>query len=258
MKKIIVTTSWDDGHVLNFKIAELLRKYKLKGTFYVSKNYSPEDNLDNSGIIALSENNEIGAHTINHPHLSKIPLAEAKWEIDESKKWLEDLLNVSIGMFCYPFGSYDNKIVELVKQAGFKGARTVGKLSIDKPNNFYEMDTTIQVYPFPFRKINANHYYWGRLFQPYLENRERIKKFHIPFFCLKNWKSFSRAVFDMAVENGTMFHLFGHSWEVEKYQMWNDLEDFFVYISNRENCIYLTNGQMVSKYKDSNILRRLR
>lgn len=249
MKKIIVTTSWDDGHILDFKIAELLRKYKLKGTFYISKNYPKEDNLNNSEIITLSKDYEIGAHTINHPNLSKIPLAEAKWEIDESKKWLENILNVNVEMFCYPSGFYNNKIVELVKLAGFKGARTTGKFLIDRPNNFYEMDMTIQVYPFPFRKIDASHYYWGRLLQPYLENRNGIREFHIPFFCLKSWKSFSKFVFDKAIKNGTMFHLFGHSREIERYQMWSELEDFFAYISDREDCVYLTNGQVLNRYE---------
>ena len=37
MKQIIVTTSWDDGHPLDFKIASLLEEYNLKGTFYIPK-----------------------------------------------------------------------------------------------------------------------------------------------------------------------------------------------------------------------------
>ena len=33
----IITTSWDDGHPLDFKLAELLNKYNLKGTFYIPR-----------------------------------------------------------------------------------------------------------------------------------------------------------------------------------------------------------------------------
>ena len=40
MKKTIVTTSWDDGHKLDLKLAALLKKYNIKGTFYIS----PHDN----------------------------------------------------------------------------------------------------------------------------------------------------------------------------------------------------------------------
>ncbi len=35
MKKI-VTTSWDDGHKLDLKLAHLLQKYNMPATFYVS------------------------------------------------------------------------------------------------------------------------------------------------------------------------------------------------------------------------------
>ncbi len=245
---IYVTTSWDDGHVLDLKVAELLEKYKLRGTFYISRNHpQKKSNLADSEIAAFSKRQEIGAHTINHPDLLKIPLAEAEQEIRESKKWLENILNAKIEMFCYPFGSYNEKITELVRQAGFKGARTTREFSIGAPDNFYEMDATLHVYPFPFRKTDAGHYYWGRLLQPYLQNREGIRKLHIPLFRLRNWESLSRAIFDIAIKNGTIFHLLGHSWEVEKYQMWRELENFFAYISGRENCLYLTNGEIMNK-----------
>jgi peptidoglycan/xylan/chitin deacetylase (PgdA/CDA1 family) len=248
---IYITTSWDDGHVLDFKVAELLKKYKLRGTFYVSKNHPQEkSNLSESKIITLAKEQEIGAHTINHLDLSKIPLAEAEQEIKESKKWLENILGKKVEIFCYPYGSYNKQVMQLVREAGFKGARTAKRFSIDKPANLYEMDTAINIYPFPFRKIDATHYYWGRLLQPYLENREGIKKLRLSFFSLKNWKSFSRAVFDMTAKKGVIFHLWGHSWEVEKYQMWKELENFFAYISGK-NCLYLTNGEIIKKYENS-------
>lgn len=32
-KQIIVTTSWDDGHKLDLKLAKLLEKHEIRGTF---------------------------------------------------------------------------------------------------------------------------------------------------------------------------------------------------------------------------------
>jgi len=37
MKKVIVTTSWDDGHLLDLRLAQLLQDAGLKGTFYISR-----------------------------------------------------------------------------------------------------------------------------------------------------------------------------------------------------------------------------
>lgn len=36
MKKVIVITRWDDDYNSNIKIAKLLNKYGLKGSFYIS------------------------------------------------------------------------------------------------------------------------------------------------------------------------------------------------------------------------------
>jgi peptidoglycan/xylan/chitin deacetylase (PgdA/CDA1 family) len=35
MDKAVVTTSWDDGHPLDLKLAELLKKYDVPATLYM-------------------------------------------------------------------------------------------------------------------------------------------------------------------------------------------------------------------------------
>jgi len=69
-KKIIVTTSWDDGNVLDVRLAALLDKYGVKGTFYIAPN--KQNRLSNDEIIAISNKHEIGAHTMDHPLLTEI------------------------------------------------------------------------------------------------------------------------------------------------------------------------------------------
>jgi peptidoglycan/xylan/chitin deacetylase (PgdA/CDA1 family) len=73
----------------------------------------------------LSLGFEIGAHTLTHPHLSAIPIAEAKNEIVGSKKKLEDLFGVDVKHFAYPYGDYNDAVVELVREAGFETACTI-------------------------------------------------------------------------------------------------------------------------------------
>ena len=73
----------------------------------------------------LSLGFEIGAHTLTHPQLSAIPIAEAKKEIAGSKKKLEDLFGVAVKHFVYPYGDYNDAVVELVREAGFETACTV-------------------------------------------------------------------------------------------------------------------------------------
>jgi peptidoglycan/xylan/chitin deacetylase (PgdA/CDA1 family) len=72
----------------------------------------------------LSLGFEIGAHTLTHPLLPAIPIAAAKNEIIGSKKKLEDLFGIPVKHFAYPYGGYNNAILDLVGEAGFETATT--------------------------------------------------------------------------------------------------------------------------------------
>lgn len=245
MRKVIVTTSWDDGHRLDSRIIQLLDKYDLKGTFYISKDYLGNNRLGPEEIIELSKKHEIGAHTINHSDLVNISSEKARVEIEQSKAWLESLLNRKVNMFCYPRGAFNEQIIKLVQNSNFKGARTTEEFIIKKPSDFYKIGTTIHIYPFPFRKKDQGHYFWRRLLQPFCQNYSGIRELGIPFSKWKNWLSLAKAVFDITLKTGEIFHLWGHSWEIEKYGMWKELEELLEHISNKKYCIYLTNGQLL-------------
>lgn len=72
----------------------------------------------------LSLGFEIGAHTLTHPRLSGIPISQAKNEIADSKKKLEDLFGIQVEHFAYPWGDYNDAVVDLVREAGFETACT--------------------------------------------------------------------------------------------------------------------------------------
>lgn len=66
-----------------------------------------------------------GSHTVSHPILSKIPVHEARREIIESKKAIEEAIQTPVNTFAYPFGKledYAAHIVQILKNEGFKYA----------------------------------------------------------------------------------------------------------------------------------------
>lgn len=73
----------------------------------------------------LAAGHQIGSHSLTHPNLRKISLAQAREEISASKKLLEDTFGVAVEHFCYPYGSYTEAIRDLVSEAGYKTASTV-------------------------------------------------------------------------------------------------------------------------------------
>jgi peptidoglycan/xylan/chitin deacetylase (PgdA/CDA1 family) len=67
---------------------------------------------------------EIGSHSVSHPDLTVLSLANRKKEIAESKRFLEDRLGKKIISFCYPSGRVNADTRRLVKNSGYLYART--------------------------------------------------------------------------------------------------------------------------------------
>ena len=247
MNKISFTTSWDDGSVLDLKIADLLSHYSIKGTFYIPEKFDSKDGkhsaynrrLTEDEIRSIALSHEVGGHSLAHCKLTDIPLKEAQSEIVGSKDFLEKIIGYPIKMFAYPWGKFDEQIASLTKQAGFKGARTTQKLSIKEAEGRFLMDMTVICQPFPLRKLNVNQYYWRRIFDPM--HAYAPKQFAF------SWQSLARKWFKKALNEGNYFHLSGHSWELEKYNMWQELESFLKFVKEHNNIAYLSNSEVIEQ-----------
>ena len=186
-------TSWDDGKKQDIRLADLLRQYEIPATFYIPNSTELSDN----DIKGLSKEFEIGGHTVNHIPLTDLSKTDANWEVKWNKKWLQDIIGRPVTSFCYPKGYYTERDVEIVKGAGFKEARTVKRLNTKEPKNKFEIETTIHVYP--------NHEDQG------------------------DWLAKAKEIWNTEPE---YFHLWGHSFELDKYSLWEELEDFLGYVKD--------------------------
>jgi peptidoglycan/xylan/chitin deacetylase (PgdA/CDA1 family) len=72
----------------------------------------------------------IGAHTLNHYNLRNLTEEEAFYEIMESKKILEQKLNIKVNHFSYPFGKYLSRDLDIVKRSSFLTATTTENANI--------------------------------------------------------------------------------------------------------------------------------
>lgn len=57
-----------------------------------------------------------GSHTANHIRLDKVSMSKVQQELNESKKQLEAMLDITISTFCYPNGSYTDDVVDEVSK----------------------------------------------------------------------------------------------------------------------------------------------
>jgi len=70
---------------------------------------------------------EVGAHTLTHPHLTRLSPDDARREIEQSRRTLEDLTGAPVHSFCYPYGDWNDAVVHMVREAGYQAACTVRK-----------------------------------------------------------------------------------------------------------------------------------
>jgi len=238
-RRRIVTTSWDDGDRQDLRLAEILRSRKIRGTFYVPITpYQGRPALSHAELRALSsEGFEIGAHGFSHKHLWRLSPAELAKEISPCKPILEDVLGAEVRMFCYPRGRYDSNVVRTLKEAGYQGARTVRMLATRLEFDPFEMPTTVQMAPHRRFSYIKNVARAGKL--------EGLQVFLAHMTRLDNWLELAKRLFDSVLQNGGIWHLYGHSWEIEELGLWQDLEEILNYVCNREGVTYIPNWELI-------------
>lgn len=233
-----VTTSWDDGHPLDFRVAGLLEKYGFNGTFYIPRS-APHGVMTHHQISELSRRFEIGAHTLDHVYLNRVSNAVAIEQLSGSRRWVEDVTGQSCQVFCFPGGKYRASRLPLVRAAGFLGARTVELLSIRPPqlkNDLFLIPTTVQAFPHRPSIYARNVLARGRsIFS--LRARDLILG--------RDWIALAERLFVRALQVGGVFHLWGHSWEIDQHRQWENLDRVLSVLSRRApKPRFVTNGAL--------------
>jgi peptidoglycan/xylan/chitin deacetylase (PgdA/CDA1 family) len=230
--RVFVTTSWDDGHELDTKMAALLADHGCPGTFYVSprsREILPERRISNSALQELSGRFEVGCHTLTHPHLTRLSPSDAAREITDGKNAIEDVLGQTVSSFCYPYGAYGPTHVEMVRAAGFRVGRTSRRFSVAAASDPLQMSTTTHAARYK-RDL-------GRAALRIASPRQAIRMW-------RDWDVLALNAFEEAYACGGVIHIWGHSWEVEENGDWQRLSRLLSELAARDDVTMLTNGQL--------------
>ena len=102
---------------INFLVADLLGRHNAWETAAGERS----DPLMEAAQVRdwLAAGQLIGSHSLTHPRLGQLPLADARREIFDSRKKLEDRFGVAIEHFCYPYGNFSPAVRDLVVEAGY-------------------------------------------------------------------------------------------------------------------------------------------
>ena len=115
-------------HELGFVYTVFLVSEKVGKTndWVVRDGYDPTPLLTWAEIEEMQSEGgvEFEAHTATHPHLADIPAAEARREMADSKDALEQRLHKPMTTLCYPYGSFNEGVLDMAGEVGYTQAVT--------------------------------------------------------------------------------------------------------------------------------------
>lgn len=215
-----VTLSYDDNVEDDIRLVQIMKKYGLKGTFNInSGQFSPEGSVGDvfkCGHRRLTVNQsvelhrdsgmEIACHGVTHPFLEQLPTGLCVHEVLQDRLDLERIFGCMVRGLAYPFGTYSDEVVSVLRNCGIAYARTAESTHrFDLPTDWLRMNGTC------------------RHADP--ELMDLAKRF----------------VTDGRNTSPMLFLLFGHSYEFGDTQTWQIIEEFAEFIGGREDIWYATN-----------------
>lgn len=222
-KKKALTLSYDDGVRQDKRLIQIMQENGIKGTFNInSGRFNTQIDDTTSGRLTREEaldlykgaGMEVAIHGYKHYSLASMDSAIALNEILSDRKELEETFDRIVNGMAYANGSYDDKVVEMLKMCGVKYSRTViSTEKFDLPTDWLRMPTTchhnnpkLMDLAKEFIETSPPAYYWS--------NRPKL------------------------------FYLWGHSYEFDRNDNWEVIEKFCKYVGNRNDVWYATNGEI--------------
>ena len=212
-----LTFSYDDGPKEDRALVALFNKYGVKGTFnlnsqrLIDRENNPDDEgVKQSEVASLYAGHEVAVHALEHPFLERLPVDAMAYQIIKDRENLEKFSGQIVRGMAYPFGTYNDDVVRVAKDAGIRYSRTC-----DAHHSF---------------KIDRD---WLRM--PSTCHHADEKLFELADEFVKGDPRSRWAI------EGWLFYVWGHSYEFRTEKDWERMESFLKAVANREDTWYATN-----------------
>lgn len=214
------TFSFDDGVVQDMAFIKMLEKYNLKCTFNLnSARFVKRDHVYPEGTIwrAMVEDDvlatysspycSVACHSAHHPTLKNMSEAEIAEEILSDRRAHEARFGKIINGMALPNGPYDETTIKVLKMCGIKYARTVmGTQKFDIPREFVPFNPT------------CHYISMAKFIDEFLTTEPK--------------------------EDGYLFYVWGHTYEFDRDNKWELIEENMKKISGYDNVWYADNDEI--------------
>ena len=198
-----IVQCWDDGVTADIRLIAILRKYQAKASFNISAGRHDkqrthgwkfkETDVWKLGLDEMPDVYDgfmIANHSLTHPHLERIPIAQATRDIAHGRERLQKIFKQEVAGFAYPFGGYNEEVKDAVRKAGHIYARTCVNVAFPfPPQDAMEFHSNCHFLAQDFwqrydkARENGVFYFWGHSYEivteEMWENFERqIQRIH--------------------------------------------------------------------------------
>ena len=116
-KKIALTFDAAWGNEDTSQILETLAKHDVKVTFFMTGGWVENYPEDVKAILAAGH--DLGNHSENHKHMSKISNEDKKLELSKVHNKVKELTGYEMTLFRPPYGDYDNALITTARECGY-------------------------------------------------------------------------------------------------------------------------------------------
>lgn len=208
-----LTLSYDDGVTADRRLVEIMNKNAIRGTFHLNAglmgNEKNPNRLPPEQIASLYAGHEVSAHGYTHPFLEKLPDAAIIKEILDDRRELEKLTGYPIRGMSYPFGTYNDRVVEILKKLGITYARTT------RPTHTFN--------------ISDDFLRW----HPTCHHKHDLLEKTRDFLATDGYRL------------PALFYVWGHAYEFDNDNNWELIEEFCQTAGGRKDVWYATNQEIV-------------
>lgn len=214
-----LTFSYDDGVETDIRLMEIFKKNGLKGTFNLNGAlmngnktvYSRRLTEEECQTAYADPDFEVACHAYTHPHLESCDEAVCLDEIVSDRLKLESLFGTQIHGMAYPFGTYNNTVLDCCRTAGIYYNRTVSStLNFSLPTEWLLWNPTCH-------HANADIFNLAEKFLNEPMNRRDASK---------------------------LFYIWGHSYEFNMRNDWERMEQLCKVLGGHDDVWYATNMEI--------------
>ncbi len=126
-----IAITFDDGYRDNLTVAlPLLEKFRLPMTLFVTAGFlGRKDFLSKEELRELSRHPlvTIGAHGLWHRHFNRLIPDDARFELVESRRLLEEITGQTVDLLAWPYGECNAELEALSAECGYRASWSVWK-----------------------------------------------------------------------------------------------------------------------------------